>query len=203
MFSCFYTSTLIQVDTTIACATKHADFPKSTHTMLCPKINVFIQNWHKPTHPWLFQVLCSAGLPWTTQLLPHAINCFFYCYTQSSNIQWVCLKVAGAEEQLPFQSDSDQDLVSSPWPTPLHPACAAEVPAAFPRSTTGERLGIVQTPPPSPPTASPRSPAMLPHGGAANIPLQSTQNQRSLASFDIGAVVPILSACIDMSVAII
>lgn len=123
-----------------------------------------------------------------------------YCYTQSSNIHCLCLKVAGPVEQPPPQSDSEHDNLSSPCSRPLHATCVPEVPAAHPLSMCA---GVVRTPSPSPTTASPRSPPMLPRVGVASIPLQLTQQQGSIFKFDIGAVVPILSACIDLSVAII
>ena len=107
---------------------------------------------------------------------------------------------------MPHQSDSDQNVLSSLRPRPLLPGFAPDVPGADPLSTcagiVGVPVGVVRSPP-RPAVASACIPVALACGGTANIPLQPPQQQGSIFKFDIGTIVPLLSGCIDMTVAII
>ena len=109
-------------------------------------------------------------------------------------------------EEAPSQSDSDQEALSSLQTRPVPPDCIPEVPATHPPPTgvglAGEDVGAVRSPP-RPPPASARIPEPLPCCVGGSIPLQLAEQEGSISTERVGAILPILAACIDMSVAII
>ena len=109
-------------------------------------------------------------------------------------------------EVVASQSESDHEALPSLWTRPVRVACAPEVPATHPLSTgvghACEMSGAVRSPP-RPPPASPRIPAPLPCRVTGSIPLQLAQQEGSISTVRVAAILPILAACIDISVAII
>lgn len=123
-----------------------------------------------------------------------------------SNIHFVCLKAVGALEQAAIQSGSDDDLPSSLRARSHVLPCGRDVPAIHPAlayaGLNGEPPVDVWSPPP-PPGASPPTAAGDPCLGEANIPLHPIQPSQSNICLDAWTVVPLLAACIDMSVTIV
>ena len=121
-------------------------------------------------------------------------------------MNFVCFQVVGALEAVAIQSGSEDVLPSSLAARSEVLPCGRDVPAVHPAvayaALTGEPPVDVWSPPP-PPAASPPTPADGPCLGEANIPLHPSQLLQSNPCLDARQVVPLLAACIDLSVTIV